>query len=184
MRRSFILALALTAVTTACQPPEDAVNQPPNNDAQAAPETASPAAGNAAPSAPGSGTPPVRLAEGQYLVDASGRAVYALEGNTGGSKCDATCEAAWPPVLTESAVGSQAPGLQPGLLSSQPRADGAAQVVYAGHPLYRYAGDQGATSTSGDGVKDQWGTWHLVSSAGTFVSGSAKAQQAKEQPHN
>lgn len=181
MRRSFILALALSAAAAACQPPEDAVNQPPNTDAQATPDTANPAAGNAVPSSPASNAPPVRLAEGQYLVDGSGRSVYALEGNTGGSKCDAVCENAWPPVLTESAVDSQVPGLQPGLLSSQPRPDGAAQVVYAGHPLYRYAGDQGAGSTSGDGVKDQWGTWHLVSSAGTFVSGSAQAQQAKEQ---
>lgn len=91
------------------------------------------------------------------------------------ARCDAECEDAWPPVLTEAAVNGQTPGLQPGLLSSQPRPDGAAHVVYAGHPLYRYAGDQGAGSTAGDGVRDRWGTWHLLSSAGTFVSAKNNA---------
>lgn len=171
MRRHFCLAFAVIALA-ACQPPEDAVNQPPaTEDAQAASGAVQTPAQPSTPAGP-----PVQLSEAQYLVDASGRSVYVLEGNTGGSKCDAQCEDAWPPVLTRTAIDGQAPGLQPGMLSSQPRPDGSAQVVYAGHPLYRYAGDQGAGSTAGDGVRDQWGSWHLLSSAGTFVGGA----QAKE----
>lgn len=179
MRKPLILAFSL-ATATACQPPQEAADQPPSDAAPQAMDEAPDGTAGASTEA-AAAAPPVRLSESQYLVDASGRSVYALEGNTGGSKCDAACEDAWPPVLTEATVDAQAPGLQPGLLSSQPRPDGAAHVVYAGHPLYRYAGDQGAGSAAGDGVQDQWGTWHLLSSAGTFVDGAARTQPA-EQP--
>lgn len=120
-------------------------------------------------------------ASGQYLTDIQGRAVYLLEGDTDGSKCTAACLEAWPPVRAEgeAATAAAAPpgatgtadttaGLRTDLLGTVQRADGVTQVTYNGHPLYRYAKDTGS-STSGQGVKDQWGEWYLVGPDGEAV---------------
>lgn len=161
---------ALALFLAACAPPRATGDQDPGSK-QTTPTTPAGAAANSAETT----TPAIGLSSAQYLVDASGQSVYALEGNAGGTKCDAECEKAWPPVLGHVAPGTVAPGLQPGLLASHPRQDGAAQVGYANQLLYRYAGDGGAGSTSGDGVKDKWGSWHLVSSAGTAMHASSPA---------
>lgn len=112
--------------------------------------------------------------EDGHLVDASGAALYMLEGNLGGAKCDAECEVAWPPAVTQGSAPTPGPGIQPQLLTSLPRPGGGSHVTYGNQPLYRYAGDGGAGGTAGDGVKDKWGTWHLVSSSGTAVTQRAR----------
>lgn len=96
-----------------------------------------------------------------HVTDGAGSAVYVLAGNTDGTKCDAACEDAWPPVL---AVGSQptaGQGLDAALLGTFDH-NGRTHVTYGGEPLYRYAGDAGANRTAGAGVEDQWGKWSLV----------------------
>ena len=105
-----------------------------------------------------------------HLVDASGNALYALEGNTDGSKCDATCESAWPPVMAHSSRPNPAPGMPPGMLGALPSDDGALQMTYDGNPLYHYSGDMGQASTAGQGVNDKWGTWHLVGTDGGLIT--------------
>src|SRR3954470_11762777 len=65
---------------------------------------------------------------GQILVDSRGRTLYLFEGHPGA--CAATCAATWPPML----------------------ANGKRQVAYAGHPLYRYSGDQKPGDVNGEGV--------------------------------
>ncbi|WP_447730746.1 COG4315 family predicted lipoprotein [Pseudoxanthomonas suwonensis] len=122
------------------------------------------AAGNASPSPEGDSRV-VELAIEQepapHLVDASGASLYYLEGNVDGTKCDQACEGVWPPVLgtgtlqvADGAGGSDAVG-------TLQRADGT-QVTWRGQPLYRYAGDQGARRSAGDGVVDEWGHWQLA----------------------
>lgn len=105
-----------------------------------------------------------------HLVDASGNALYALQGNRDGSKCDALCESAWPPVMAHSSRPTPAPGMPPGMLGSLPDDDGALQMTYDGNPLYRYSGDMGQASVAGQGVNDKWGTWHLVSPDGSLIT--------------
>lgn len=168
MRTIPLIVVPLAVALAACRPDPEPAGDPPEPVAQTAlPATAESV--SRAEGASGEGAPVMLSESGNYLVDASGLAVYALEGNPAGSKCDATCEGAWPPVLSHVQVEDAAAGLQPGLLSSEPRNDGAAHVTYANQRLYRYAGDAGVGTTSGAGVEDQWGTWYLVSSAGTLL---------------
>lgn len=121
-----------------------------------------------------------------YLADSSGAALYYLEGNTDGSQCDTACQQVWPPVMLGSGEEPVAgPGVQQPAVGSMQTASGPRQLTYHGHPLYRYAGDRGARTTTGNEVKDQWGQWYLMgvdgqpapSSAGTDgrVSGAASA---------
>lgn len=102
-----------------------------------------------------SGTP------GSHLVDGAGSAVYVLAGNADGSKCDAACQEAWPPVLAHDALPSAGTGVEASRIGTLER-EGRRHVTYGGQPLYRYAADAGAGRTAGSGVQDQWGKWSLV----------------------
>lgn len=102
-----------------------------------------------------SGTP------SSHLVDGAGTAVYILEGNMDGTRCDAACEEAWPPVLAHDVRPEAGPGVEPARIGTLDR-NGRTHVTYGGQPLYRYAGDMGAGRTAGAGVEDQWGKWSLV----------------------
>ncbi|WP_313220322.1 hypothetical protein [Pseudoxanthomonas mexicana] len=122
----------------------------------------------------------LRLSQGSpsYLVDSSGASLYFLEGNRDGTQCDATCEHAWPPVVSASTRAET--GVEPSLVGRLERTDGQTQLTYGGHPLYRYAGDAGAGRTSGHGVQDRWGTWHLLSPAGEALEHEVSADNPSE----
>lgn len=132
----------------------------------------------ATPAAPAAGGATLTLAQGAHgghLTDAAGVTVYHLEGDRDGSKCTGDCLVAWPPVLITDVQPTGATGLQGAMIATIQRPDGTTQVTYNGMPLYRYAGDAGAGSTNGHGVKDKYGTWYLVSAQGTAVPKGAHA---------
>jgi predicted lipoprotein with Yx(FWY)xxD motif len=106
---------------------------------------------------------------GTYLVDGQGRALYLFEADKGRtSTCSGACAQAWPPVPAK-AKPQGAKGVQADLLGTSRRADGASQVTYDGHPLYRYAGDRAAGDTAGQGL-DQFGAeWYLVKPDGSTL---------------
>jgi predicted lipoprotein with Yx(FWY)xxD motif len=106
-----------------------------------------------------------------YLTDASGGAVYYVEGDTDGSKCVGPCVQSWPPVTVEGRQPAGAPGLQGAMIASITRPDGTHQVTFDGHPLYRYAADTSAGSTKGEGLKDAFGRWHVAKPEGTKERG-------------
>lgn len=116
---------------------------------------------------------PARLAVSSttplYLVDASGAALYFLAEPASGQACDSVCEDAWPPVLANDAEAAAGEGVDAGMVGSTRRPDGAHHVTYAGHALYRYAGDAGAGRNSGHGVSDRWGQWSLITPHGERV---------------
>ena len=88
---------------------------------------------------------------GKVLAASSGRTVYELVGATAShSNCSGSCLSIWPPV----------------------KANGK-QVVYKGHPLYEFSGDTAAGQAKGNGLKDSWGTWWAMSSAGTPFTASS-----------
>ena len=60
-------------------------------------------------------------------------------------------------------------------MTTAPRSDGAAQVVYNGHPLYLFSGDQKPGDTNGQGVTAFGGAWYAVSPTGDMVTGSGSA---------
>ena len=109
---------------------------------------------------------------GSYVVDASGRSLYILEGTrgTGGmNRCTGQCLQVWPPLR---AAGPQVAGgrLSQRMVGVAP-GYGGSQVTYAGWPLYYYHRDQATFDTTGQGVRDSWGTWHLLSPSGEPIRG-------------
>ena len=139
-----------------------------------------PAAAPATPADADASAPagPMLMREGEpaHLADASGAALYYLEGNLDGSQCDDACEQVWPPVTSEQAIPPAAEGVDRSAVATLQGRDGRRHVTYEGHPLYRYAGDRGARTTTGDDVQDEWGHWKLVTlDGGSGDAGSASA---------
>jgi predicted lipoprotein with Yx(FWY)xxD motif len=120
----------------------------------------------------GSATVGVRSGDlGRYLVDSQGRTLYLFEKDKGTmSTCSGACASAWPPATTKGhpKAGS---GVKAALLGTTTRSDGSTQLTYSGHPLYRYAGDQAAGDTNGQGLTQFGGGWYVVSPAGQKIEG-------------
>lgn len=159
----------------AAAPATDATSSRPPPSAEAV-------EGTATESAPAAGGMRIALSQGSpsYLVDAAGASLYALKGNRDGTRCDAVCESAWPPVMSSQALASAASGVDGARLATLRRADGRMQVTYAQQPLYRYAGDGGAGRTSGHSVKDKWGEWSLLAASGEALTAEPPAVNEAE----
>jgi predicted lipoprotein with Yx(FWY)xxD motif len=111
---------------------------------------------------------------GQYLTDGHGRSLYRFMADSGStSTCYGPCAVAWPPLLTNG-TPSTGPGMT-GKLSTTQRTDGGTQVVYAGHPLYLFAGDKSPGQTTGQGLNVNGGLWWLVTPTGAVITGSGSA---------
>ena len=107
---------------------------------------------------------------GKVLVDSRGRTVYLFRKDSRGkSACAAACAAAWPPVRAQ-AMPVPGPGLSAAKLTTTARSDGAPQVLYNGHPLYRDTGDTKPDDTNGQRVTALGAAWFAVSGAGQVVS--------------
>jgi predicted lipoprotein with Yx(FWY)xxD motif len=88
---------------------------------------------------------------GKVITDARGRTLYLFEKDRRGhSACSGACAAYWPPLLTHGKPVAHG-GAKQSLLGTIKRANGARQVTYAGHPLYRYIADTKRGETSGEG---------------------------------
>jgi predicted lipoprotein with Yx(FWY)xxD motif len=97
------------------------------------------------------------------LVTTTGKTLYTLSSDTAGmSSCTGACATAWPPLTVSSGVSPKGGTAATGTLATITRSDGSLQVTYNGMPLYTFAGDSAAGSTSGNGVKDGAGTWSVV----------------------
>jgi predicted lipoprotein with Yx(FWY)xxD motif len=124
-----------------------------------------------------SGPPPAAVVDlrvstlGQTLVDGQGRTLYLFEADKAGkSECTGGCTAAWPPYLG-GATPRAGTGVTAALLSTISRGDGGTQVTYAGHPLYRYAGDNQPGDITGQGL-DQYGAeWYVLGPNGSKIGG-------------
>ena len=111
---------------------------------------------------------------GKILVDSQGRTVYLFEKDAGPtSMCSGACAQEWPPV-TSSSKPSAGDGVTASMVGTTKRSDGATQVTYNDHPLYRYAGDNNPGDTSGQNLDFFGGKWYVLSPAGDKVVGKAK----------
>jgi predicted lipoprotein with Yx(FWY)xxD motif len=109
---------------------------------------------------------------GNILVDTQGRTLYLFAKDSGTkSACTGSCATAWPP-LTATGAPTVGSGADASLLATAMRSDGTTQVVYNGHPVYRFSGDQKAGDTAGQGVVAFGGSWYALSAAGDQVAGS------------
>jgi predicted lipoprotein with Yx(FWY)xxD motif len=113
-------------------------------------------------SAPGSSTGHTQIDVGtagghQVLTDASGHTLYWFAPDTPThSACSGSCAVYWPPVTGTPVAG---PGVI-GALATIPRAGGARQVTYNGHPLYTYVGDSSPGEAHGNGITLNGGAWY------------------------
>lgn len=98
---------------------------------------------------------------GEILVDAASQAIYIWELETSADPaCYGDCAAAWPPVLTDGAPVA-AGTVDPTLLGTTTRTDGATQVTYNGHPLYYYAHEAPGEVKCHD-IATHGGLWWVV----------------------
>lgn len=137
--------------------------------------TSSGGGGYAVPPPPSSSAPagPANLtiittSLGQAVGDASGFALYMYMPDSGGTPtCTDTCAANWPPAATTGAP-TAATGLDTKLLTTVMHPNGVTQVVYNGHPLYRYGGDAAPGDIGGEG---RLGYWYLITPVGAKIAG-------------
>jgi predicted lipoprotein with Yx(FWY)xxD motif len=117
-----------------------------------------PASGsNASQSQPATGSTSLKSKStsiGNVLVDASGRTVYELVGDsTAHPTCTGACLSIWPAVKTNGT-----------------------QVVVNGHPVYTFVSDTASGQTKGQNFTDQWGKWLALDASGNPISGSTPSQ--------
>ena len=107
---------------------------------------------------------------GSTLVDSTGRTLYLFQKDAGTrSACAGACATDWPP-LRASGKPTLGSGVNPTLVSTTTRSDGAAQVTYNGHPLYLYEGDAKPGDTAGQGVTAFGAQWYALGPAGNQVA--------------
>jgi predicted lipoprotein with Yx(FWY)xxD motif len=113
--------------------------------------------------------------DGTYLVGPNGRALYLWVADTSGkSVCAGECAKAWPPLISK-AMPSAAGGVDASDLGLVSRAGGTKQVTYKGHPLYYFAGDTAAGSTTGQGSPQFGAKWWLVAPSGSPITSSGSS---------
>ena len=106
---------------------------------------------------------------GKMLVDSHGRTLYLFQADKGTkSACTGACAASWPPLPASDQPTAGAGTAS--MLATTKRSDGEPQVTYNGHPLYRFAEDQSAGDTNGQGVNAFGGLWYVVSPAGSQIT--------------
>ncbi len=158
------VALLVAACGSSATTSSSSASAPAATSSTSASATASPASAKSVSIGTAKG------ASGTYLTGAAGRAVYLWEADTKGmSSCSGACATAWPPLTT---TGTPIPGhgVTAGDLGTISRSNGAKQVTYKGHPLYYFAGDTAAGSTTGQGSDGFGAKWWLVTPAGTAIT--------------
>ncbi len=106
---------------------------------------------------------------GRVLVDSKGHTLYLFGRDRGGrSACYGRCAVFWPPLLGRRRP-TLGPGVERSLVGVTRRRNGALQLTYRRHPLYRYRLDRLPGQTSGEGVRAFGGRWYAVSRSGAAV---------------
>lgn len=128
------------------------------------------------------GTPsPTTSNTAAHLTTAKGLAVYLFAPDTDGtSHCYGGCANAWPPVPAGTKLATVSGKVDDSLVGTTKRTDGSAQLTYAGHPLYRYAGDAEAGQTTGQGLDASGGLWWLVAPKGAAIKAGASSDETSD----
>jgi predicted lipoprotein with Yx(FWY)xxD motif len=113
-----------------------------------------PSSAAVSPASGGGGTSVLRTEStslGMVTADPQDRTIYELVGNpASNSKCPASCEAIWPPVMSNGKI-----------------------LMLHGHPLFTFTGDSAPGQTNGQGLRDTWGLWLALSSDGSPIAAAA-----------
>jgi predicted lipoprotein with Yx(FWY)xxD motif len=106
---------------------------------------------------------------GHIVVDGKGRTLYLFEKDKNRhSACYGECATFRPPLITHGKPLARA-GAKRSLLATTRRANGSEQVIYGGHPLYRFSLDTKPGQTKGEGLQDFGAGWEAASPAGRKV---------------
>jgi len=155
--------------TTQSSPASTATTPLPTRGATGTPVPSAPSAVPDQPNQTGADIGVANSADyGKYLVDATGKTLYILEKDPkGASSCYDACSTKWPPLLSPGGTPKALdPSIDATAIVNIQRTDGNVQVTYQSHPLYHYADDNSAGQLNGQGVKDQFGEWYLITPAG------------------
>jgi predicted lipoprotein with Yx(FWY)xxD motif len=97
------------------------------------------------------------------LTNSKGFTLYSFAPDTSTkSNCNGTCAQFWPPVqgpATASGVN--------GTFGTIKRSDGSTQATFDGHPLYTFAADTAPGQAKGNGLNEQGGVWHEITTSGS-----------------
>ncbi|WP_433611594.1 COG4315 family predicted lipoprotein [Dactylosporangium sp. CA-139114] len=165
-------AAAALAALTACAPPGANVdNTVDAAQAQAQVPALNDVAGESAVPvvAPvGSQTTALKAASipkmGKVVTDQDGFVLYRFDKDTAKppkSNCVDKCAQVWPPAITDG--NPDLSGVDPSVVGTVTRADGARQITLAGWPVYRYIGDPKPGAWKGQNVG---GVWFVVAPDG------------------
>jgi predicted lipoprotein with Yx(FWY)xxD motif len=112
---------------------------------------------------------------GQVVVDAAGRTLYRFTAEAQGRPvCTGACVATWPPATVQGDSG-----LPAHVATVKRPDDGALQLTYDGHPLYRYSGDRSTADANGEGVGGQWYVVKAGGNTGGSSGGGTGTQPSK-----
>jgi predicted lipoprotein with Yx(FWY)xxD motif len=96
------------------------------------------------------------------LTNAKGFTLYSFAPDTPTrSNCNGTCAQFWPPVKGPATAS----GVK-GTFSTIKRSDGSTQATFDGHPLYTFAADTAPGQAKGNGLNEQGGVWHEITTSG------------------
>ncbi len=108
---------------------------------------------------------------GRVIVESKGHTLYAFQADKGTvSSCYGSCEKVWPALLSKGKPQA-GEGAGAAKLGTSVRKDGAAQVTYAGHPLYTYVADKKPGDTSGNRYSSFGAQWHALKPNGEAAGG-------------
>ena len=103
------------------------------------------------------------------LTNAKGFTLYSFAPDTPTkSNCNGTCAQFWPPVKGPATAS----GVK-GTFGTIKRSDGSTQATFDGHPLYTFAADTAPGQAKGNGLNEQGGVWHEITTSGAAAPAPA-----------
>jgi predicted lipoprotein with Yx(FWY)xxD motif len=110
---------------------------------------------------------------GPILATGRGNTLYdfAPDTPTHSACLNDACVFQWPPLIESGPIGL-GHGLDPKLVGTLRRPDGATQISYGGHPLYTYNLDVTPGMVSGQGIDQDSGLWYVINAAGKPITTS------------
>ena len=96
------------------------------------------------------------------LTSAKGFTLYSFAPDTPAkSNCNGACAQFWPPVKGPATASGVT-----GTFGTIKRSDGSVQATFDGHPLYTFAADTAPGQAKGNGLNEEGGVWHEITTSG------------------
>ena len=108
------------------------------------------------------------------LTNAKGFTLYSFAPDTSAkSNCNGTCAQFWPPVKGPATASGVT-----GTFGTIKRSDGSTQATFDGHPLYTFAADTAPGQAKGNGLNEQGGVWHEITTSGAAAPAPASTSSS------